>query len=174
MVAQPRLRILYKASEFLVSASAFETLGMTVAEANICGIPVIVQSATGFSTQVAHGQNGFLIDFEDRKGARQAIKEAIEARPSAEEIAAVMNSDSFWFSKLPSLDEEVIKMARIGGDKSQWGSGYIPLWLMLPGLVLFYVTFWVMGLPFNKVTNWADRSKVGPTVFHAGRLTPKC
>ena len=42
MVNQERLRVLYKAADFLVSASKFETLGMTVAEAGVCGTPVIV------------------------------------------------------------------------------------------------------------------------------------
>ena len=49
---QHRLRVLYKAADVLVSASKFETLGMTVIEAQLCGTPAVVQNAAGFVTQV--------------------------------------------------------------------------------------------------------------------------
>jgi len=173
MLDQARLRVLYKASDFLVSASSFETLGMTVAEANVCGIPVIVQHATGFSTQVVQGENGFLIDFNDTEKAISGIEYSISHRPNREQINAVINSDTFWFSKLPNLEEEVLKMAANGGNRDKWGCGHVRTWIMVPCLVVFYAVFWMIGFPFNKVTDFADRRNPGPQVFNASRLAPK-
>ena len=173
MVDQPRLRVLYKASDFLVSASSFETLGMTVAEANVCGIPVIVQDATGFSTQVVQGENGYLTNFEDKAAAQACIKRAIKERPSREQINAIINSDTFWFAGLPQLEDEIMKMAAIGGDKSKWGSGYISPLLILPCICVYYIVFWIIGFPFNKVNQFADRTRPGPVVFNANRMAPK-
>ena len=45
MVAQHTLRQFYKAADVNVSASGFETFGMTVLEARWCGTPSIVQNA---------------------------------------------------------------------------------------------------------------------------------
>jgi hypothetical protein len=33
--------------------------------------------------------------------------------------------------------------------------------------------FWIIGFPFNKVNQFADRTRPGPVVFHANRLAPK-
>lgn len=45
MVPQHTLRQFYKAADVNVSASGFETFGMTVLEARLCGTPSIVQNA---------------------------------------------------------------------------------------------------------------------------------
>jgi glycosyltransferase involved in cell wall biosynthesis len=52
MVSQHTLRQFYKAADVNVSASSFETFGMTVLEAQLCGTPSIVQNAGGFRDQL--------------------------------------------------------------------------------------------------------------------------
>ena len=54
---------------------------MTVAEAHICGTPVIVQRAPGFITQVVDGKNGYLVDFEEAD-IRETVQRCIETAPS--------------------------------------------------------------------------------------------
>ena len=72
----PELAATYRALDFLVSASDFETFGNTCAEAAVCGTPALVQDGPGFVDQVgssaAHGDappgvfasdRGALLDF---------------------------------------------------------------------------------------------------------------
>lgn len=169
---QARLRLLYKACDFLVSASAFETLGMTVAEANLCGTPAICQDATGFNTQIVHGKNGFLIDYEDAKAAAKLIERAVAHAPKPQQIAAFLQGPDRWDAALPNLEDLVLEVAITGKDKSTWKCPSIPSWLFAPFVALFYVVFWVAGVPFNQVTSYADRAKIGPAVFNAKRRAP--
>jgi glycosyltransferase involved in cell wall biosynthesis len=166
MVDQPRLRVLYKACDFLVSASSFETLGMTVAEANVCGIPVIVQDATGFNTQVVPGKNGFLTNFEDKVAAQACIKRAIEMRPTREQINSVINSDTFWFAGLPNLEDEIVDLISVGGGGC---SSYISPLIIAPCICVYYIVFWIIGFPFNTVNRLADRTRPGPVVFEPAK-----
>lgn len=101
MVNQERLRVLYKAADFLVSASAFETLGMTVAESHLCGTPVIVQNAAGFISQVVQNENGFLVDFE-APDIRSVVKSCVERKPKKKQIAKTV--EKRWDSSLPNLE----------------------------------------------------------------------
>eukprot|EP00516_Mucochytrium_quahogii_P005750 CAMPEP_0203762786 /NCGR_PEP_ID=MMETSP0098-20131031/15593_1 /ASSEMBLY_ACC=CAM_ASM_000208 /TAXON_ID=96639 /ORGANISM=" , Strain NY0313808BC1" /LENGTH=414 /DNA_ID=CAMNT_0050657329 /DNA_START=338 /DNA_END=1579 /DNA_ORIENTATION=- len=118
MVPQERLRVLYKASDFLVSASKFETLGMTVCEANICSRPVIVQDATGFNTQVIHGKNGFLVNFDNADETRSVITKAFDCPPTAKDINNAVGNR--WDKHLPNLEDKVLEMAEIGGNTMMW------------------------------------------------------
>ena len=63
MLPQSEIRKYYKASDVMVSASNFETLGNTVMESLLCGTPVIVENAGGYRAQVVNGQNGYLVDW---------------------------------------------------------------------------------------------------------------
>lgn len=144
MVNQDRLRIMFKACDYVVSASLFETLGMTVTEANICGKPVIVQNATGFSTQVLHGTNGFLVDFENDNDICNIILNY--KIPTKEQILDFVNSENYWTSTLVNLDEEIIEfVSTYKGVKSK--NRYFYEFI----IVLLYLLFWVLGFPFNKV-----------------------
>ena len=73
MLGQDQLRRFYKAADITVSASDFETFGMTVHESLLCGTPVVVQDGSGFRSQVRHGINGFLTNYEDPPVAKRAI-----------------------------------------------------------------------------------------------------
>eukprot|EP00056_Hartaetosiga_gracilis_P014303 m.240224 g.240224 ORF g.240224 m.240224 type:complete len:514 (-) comp14705_c0_seq1:625-2166(-) len=77
MKPQEELRLFYKAADLTVSASDFETFGMTVHESLLCGTPVVVQDGHGFRSQVKHGCNGFLVDFANTTNARKMLKDAV-------------------------------------------------------------------------------------------------
>ncbi|EGD73221.1 hypothetical protein PTSG_04936 [Salpingoeca rosetta] len=85
MLSQHDLRLYYKAADVTVSASDFETYGMTVHESLLCHTPVVVQDGNGFRSQVRHGVNGFLVNYEHAASAKRAIAQAVnytfDARP---------------------------------------------------------------------------------------------
>ena len=105
MQDQARLRVLYKASDFLVSASKFETLGMTVLESHLCGTPVAVQKAAGFVTQVTEGVNGFFVNYDDAEVARRQLEDAIRNKPS--QVQVLESCKTRWDATLPELDQIV-------------------------------------------------------------------
>jgi glycosyltransferase involved in cell wall biosynthesis len=77
MLPQDRLRKLIKATDLSVSASDFETLGMSVYETWLCGNKSVVQNDGGFKDQIRDLSHGKLIDFKKSKEARQAIEEVL-------------------------------------------------------------------------------------------------
>ena len=95
IVAQDRLRLLYKAADCLLSASAFETLGMTVMEAHLCGTPAVVErTCAPFVAQIvdegpADGKlcNGALADFDDADAARATISALLARRLDPRDVA---------------------------------------------------------------------------------------
>lgn len=78
MMKPEKLRVYYKASDLFVSASNFETYGMTCHEALVCGTPVVVENAQGYQSQVMNGDNGYLVSFDDEQTARSRIQEAFD------------------------------------------------------------------------------------------------
>lgn len=73
------LRAAYAASDFLVSASSFETLGNVVAEALAAELPVVVQPAGGHLELVQDGVNSYFVDFEDPASARARLDAIVQA-----------------------------------------------------------------------------------------------
>lgn len=167
MVNQERLRVLYKASDFLLSASAFETLGMTVAEAHVCGTPVIVQSAPGFVTQVVEGVNGFLVDFED-KNIKNIIAKYLERAPTRKQVLNSVNDR--WDSSLPNLEDAVEELAT-KTRRSDWdclGSMIpMPLWWIF--IIIYFFVYRIISWPFiiNKETGQSN--VVEPGQAHKGK-----
>ena len=159
MVNQERLRVLYKASDYLVSASAFETLGMTVAEAHLCGTPVIVQNAAGFITQVVEGENGFLVDFDDPETYLPVVQKAVDHPPSAAQIRKTV--EQRWDGDLENLDDVVEKMATL--RKEDWNCIKPPMWLAWIMVVLHFVAYRIMSWPFlvdkKYVVDWRGKLK---------------
>jgi len=143
IVDQKRLAVLYRASDLLVSASAFETLGMTVAEANLCGTPVVVQNAPGFVTQVVEGRNGFLVDFT-REDARDVVRRCIRARPTKRMVLASIHER--WDKDLPNLEDIVEQTAAL--KKPDWDCYKPPVPLMWAFIVVYYLLYKLLSFPF--------------------------
>jgi glycosyltransferase involved in cell wall biosynthesis len=151
MQNQDRLRTLYKACDFLVSASAFETLGMTVAEAHMCGVPVAVQSAPGFVSQVIPGRNGFLVNFDDDADeARAQLAHALGARPSRAQVLATL--DERWDARLEDLQNVVLRLARAGrGDKDAAAAGVALKAVLTLVMLVYWFLYSVTTFPFNTL-----------------------
>jgi glycosyltransferase involved in cell wall biosynthesis len=149
MQNQARLRVLYKASDYLVSASKFETLGMTVLESHLCGTPVAVQKAAGFMSQVTEGENGFFIDYDFPEQARADLEKAMLNKPSKEMIAETVKRR--WDGDLEELDDVVLNMAEQGrpNDFSWW---------MWPVIITYFIIYTLMSWPFNTLTDRVVRT----------------
>jgi glycosyltransferase involved in cell wall biosynthesis len=143
IVNQKRLATLYRASDFLVSASAFETLGMTVAESVLCGTPVIVQAAPGFTTQVVEGENGFLVDFT-RLDAKERVAECIARAPSHQQV--LKTAETRWDADLPNLEDIVERLA--DKPKEEWDCIKPPMWFYWIAIVLYFFAWRIMSWPF--------------------------
>lgn len=143
IVDQKRLATLYRASDFLVSASAFETLGMTVAESVLCATPVIVQAAPGFVTQVTEGQNGFLVDFA-APNAKEVVARCIANKPTKEQIFETTKKR--WDSELPNLEDVVENLA--AKEKSEWDCVKPPMPVYWIGIIVYFIIWRIMSWPF--------------------------
>jgi glycosyltransferase involved in cell wall biosynthesis len=81
-VNHDQLRIFYKAADVVVSASNFETAGLTAHEALLCGTPVVLQRTGGFVSQVEEGEQGFLVDWANPDDVQVATYRALALRHS--------------------------------------------------------------------------------------------
>lgn len=109
MVSQQQLRKLYKACDLAVSASDFETLGMSVYEAWLCGKQSVVEDCGGFRDQIRNERYGSLVSFDRACEARQAIEDLLEnPRPLAFKPALPLESSIEEYLQtakpLPKLD----------------------------------------------------------------------
>ena len=171
MVSRERLRILYKASDFVVSASSSETFGLTVTEANCCGIPAIAQAAIGFNNQIVQGENGFLIDFNS-PDARNKILEAFKNKPSGSQVLAIAK-ENIENAELIDLEKEIILTAQCGSQKEQWSSGFVSLLILIPAFVFFFLCYkLILIYPLTRSTSPAK--KAGVEVFDKDRLAQEC
>ncbi len=69
----------YKKTDVVVSCSRMETFGRTIAEARICGLPVIAAKAGAIPEQVNDGIDGLLFEPGDIAGLAQRLKECSNA-----------------------------------------------------------------------------------------------
>lgn len=100
----------YAASDALVSASEFETQGLSVLEAMATGIPVACRDARAFHDIIRDGENGFL--FKDPEGCADAINRALNASEEVRTMSlrtAEENSEDVVVGRLVKLYEELIK-----------------------------------------------------------------
>jgi len=147
MVNQDRLRVLYKACDLLVSASAFETLGMTVAEANMCGCPVAVQAAPGFVSQVIPGRNGYLVNYDDSNEARAQLEFVLKNKPTKAQVLSTLAER--WDAKLEDLQDVVARLAREGRTPMDFS---LKFFLTLAMLVYWFL-YSIVTFPFNTLTH---------------------
>ena len=106
----------YAASDMLVSASRFETQGLSVLEAMASGIPVACCDARAFHDIIEDGVNGFLFKGED--DCADAIRRCLEA---SEEVrrnslaTALDNSEESASQRLVDLYESLVAERRRSG-----------------------------------------------------------
>ncbi|MBI2445825.1 glycosyltransferase [Candidatus Micrarchaeota archaeon] len=96
----------YAAADVLVSASAFETQGLSVLEAMACGTPAVVADALALPEAVDDGKNGLLFRPFDVQDCAAKILDALDqgsAKTAAWRKAARRKAEAF------SLDESAEK-----------------------------------------------------------------
>jgi len=96
----------YAAADLLVSASAFETQGLSVLEAMACGTPAVVADALALPEAVEDGKSGLLFKPFDAQDCAAKILQALDhgaAKKAAWRKAARKRAESF------SLDEAADK-----------------------------------------------------------------
>lgn len=76
-VPDEELPAFYNAADIAVSASKFETQGLSILEAMASGRTVACRNGRAFTEIVKDGENGYL--FDDEEGCREAILKALDA-----------------------------------------------------------------------------------------------
>ena len=73
-VSDDELPLHYAASDVVVSASRFETQGLTIAEAMACGLPAACSDGRAFLDVVEEGTNGYFFDDTSERCAEAILK----------------------------------------------------------------------------------------------------
>jgi len=113
-VSDEELASHYAASDIVVSASRFETQGLTIAEAMACGLPAACSDGRAFLDVVEDGINGYFFDDTSERCAEAILKcldnkeiLAVNARKTAESY-----STETVGRKLEALYEDISKSGR--------------------------------------------------------------
>ncbi len=84
-VPDSELPAYYNAADIAVSASKFETQGLSILEAMVSGKPVACRNGRAFAEIVHDGVNGYL--FDDVDGCVEAMERAFDAPPEVREAS---------------------------------------------------------------------------------------
>ncbi len=77
---------LQTASSVIIQKSTREGFGLTVSEALWKGTPVVASNTGGISLQISDGENGFLVEANDKKGFAQRIVQLLKDPKLAEKM----------------------------------------------------------------------------------------
>lgn len=95
-VSDTELPLHYAASDIVVSASRFETQGLTIVEAMACGIPAACASGRAFLDVIKEGYNGYLFDDsaeECAKAMTECLNNKAELQAGIRETAVRYSTD---------------------------------------------------------------------------------
>lgn len=96
-------------SDLAISTSMQEGLGLNVAEAMACGLPVVVSNNRGHRELVRHGRNGFLFDLANAKDMIGYIKEiSVDSY-----LYSKLSANAIIDSKAFALEESMLKLKGI-------------------------------------------------------------
>ena len=107
------LPMVYGLADVVVSASEFETQGLSILEAMACGVPVVCRDARAFHDIITDGENGYL--FSEPEGLADAIRRGLTASDKVirgELDTAQENSRERSAAKLLELYDKVISKRR--------------------------------------------------------------
>jgi len=107
-VADDELVDHYRAGDICVSASAFETQGLSVLEAMSCGLPVACMNARAFSDIIVDGENGYFFDSTEESCA-SAVKRCFEHKER-------LNTYARLTAKKYSIQSSAAALEKLYGD----------------------------------------------------------
>jgi glycosyltransferase involved in cell wall biosynthesis len=84
----------------LILYSAYETFGCVIAEANACGIPVIVSDIPVLHETVSEGMNGIFAKPNDSAALAEKMIEMIKTRTSFDSNAIVSENSKYSYEKV--------------------------------------------------------------------------
>lgn len=104
---------LYHRSWVLATASLIEGWGLTVIEANACGMPTVAFDVPGLNESIVDGETGLLVDDED--GFAEALIELLKNDPRRKALAdgARRWSTNFSWDSTAARSLEVLEEARL-------------------------------------------------------------
>lgn len=101
-VSRDELIRLYSEAAVLLSTSRSEAFGMTVAEALLCGTPVVVRSGTA-PEELLTDEDGIAVPFSDPVASAAAVREALRLRPTASLVSSVTDMQDAYCDVYRSL-----------------------------------------------------------------------
>lgn len=110
-VSDEELPLHYVASDVVVSASRFETQGLTIVEAMSCGIPAACSDGRAFLDVIQNGYNGYLFDGTS-EGCAEAISNCLNNLQNLEDnlkITSEAYSIESIGNRIVDLYESVLK-----------------------------------------------------------------
>ena len=109
---EEKLRLLQHA--FLIVQPSFkEGWGLTVIEANACGVPVVANNAPGLCDSVSNGKTGLLYKFGDVDDAAKKIEEFLQNPQLYAEISANCRAWAEKFKWKTASDETLELLSRV-------------------------------------------------------------
>lgn len=130
---RPALAVVYLATDWVVSASAFETFGNVPYEAAHCGTPALLQDAQGFVDQVDRtGRRGALLRFDAADGEAQtatAMDETAVLLGNPEIVRAAAEEQSHVGTSIHEVVSDVVETWKRGPPR-QFRSLYLLLGLL--------------------------------------------
>jgi len=121
-VTTPELVKLLNQAHIFLNASPKEGWGLTVVEANACGVPVVASRRPGLQDSVKDGETGYLVDYGDVRAFADRAIELLsdEGRWRRMSAAAIAWSRSLTWdrtgSEMETIFLEEIESAKRGGE----------------------------------------------------------
>jgi alpha-1,3-mannosyltransferase len=111
-ISQKELEKKYSESEFFVSASEYESFGITVIEAMNYGLIPLISGIPSFKEFVENKENGFIIDYSEKNAGKKIIEIMNLSEKQKKELSekAVKKAKEFnWNEKIKKYVEVYLK-----------------------------------------------------------------
>lgn len=110
-VTDERLNELYRAAHMVISTSVREGWGLTINEANICGVPSVVYPAPGLIDSTIHGCNGIICNETTPSSLVEGVQLLL-----ANYNAILYNLKHYWPATISTWDQSADTLEQILTD----------------------------------------------------------
>jgi len=95
---------LYRAADFAVVPSHWESFGLSAAEAMASGLAVVASAVGGLTDYIVDGSNGLLVPPQDPAALAAAIRRLIDAEPLRTQLGTAARETALQFDERVVLD----------------------------------------------------------------------